>query len=80
MNWQPRYVAYAKSMKMTPEEASVHDDNRWPGGCMTGFILWMHEQSGAFAKHLGIRAGSIEHQSAKGTVQYTEFLERVASK
>jgi GTP-dependent phosphoenolpyruvate carboxykinase len=46
----PRYIAYAKAHGKTPDAMLAHDKKEWPGGCMTGFILWMREQKGAFRK------------------------------
>jgi hypothetical protein len=39
--WNPRYAAYAKAHDRAPEQMILDDDERWPGGCMTGFILWV---------------------------------------
>ena len=37
----PRYLAYCKMMGKTPDEMLVHDAIEWPGGIMTGFMLWI---------------------------------------
>ena len=37
----PRYVRFATVHGRTSEAQMVHDRERWPGGVMTGFILWM---------------------------------------
>jgi hypothetical protein len=37
----PRYFEYARKHGRTPSEMLAHDEVRWPGGCMTGFILWI---------------------------------------
>jgi hypothetical protein len=40
--WNPRYVVYCRAHGMPdPEEMLKHDRKRWPGGCMTGFLLWI---------------------------------------
>ena len=36
----PRYVNYARAHGMGPDAMLDHDRNQWPGGVMTGFILW----------------------------------------
>lgn len=40
-DYQPRFIAYARACGNTPEAQLVADDSAWPGGCMTGFILWI---------------------------------------
>jgi len=49
-DFNPRYVLYAASQQRTPEMQIRHDEQRWPGGCMTGFILWMNERKAEFKK------------------------------
>lgn len=44
----PRFWLYAKSRGRTVPGQILVDKRRWPGGCMTGFILWMGEQWRAF--------------------------------
>ena len=41
MSWNPRFVAYARAHNRTPEGMLAHDERRWPGGKMTGFMLWV---------------------------------------
>jgi hypothetical protein len=43
-DWNPRFVAYARSQGRTPEDQAGFDDELYPGGRMTGFILWMSHQ------------------------------------
>lgn len=43
-NWNPRYVHYARVHKRTPEDMLTHDERRFPGGKMCGFILWIRKK------------------------------------
>lgn len=48
--WNPNYLAYAASRNLTPEACMAKDAEEYPGGKMTGFLLWMSEQIVAFDK------------------------------
>jgi hypothetical protein len=50
--WNPQYVQYAKVHGRTPDDMLVHDRERWPGGIMTGYILWVSQvQQECFKEH-----------------------------
>lgn len=53
-DYQPRYVAYARAHGRTPDEQLAHDEDRWPGGCMTGFICWIGERWQEWRRENGI--------------------------
>lgn len=36
------YTLYAKAYDNTPDDQMVADQEKWPGGRMCGFILWMN--------------------------------------
>ena len=42
--WNPRYLRYCEAHGKDPESMLVHDDERWPGGVMTGYILWIQSK------------------------------------
>ena len=44
----PLYTAYAKSQSMPAEEVLVRDWEQYPGGCMTGFILFVSDMKRKF--------------------------------
>ena len=46
----PRFDAYAKEHSKTPEEMLEMDREKYPGGCMTGYIIWMSEKRQEFYK------------------------------
>ena len=50
MEWNPRYVAFAKGQGNTPEQQREHDREVFPGGSMTGFTLWISEMKEVFRK------------------------------
>lgn len=48
----PRYVAYCKSQGRTPDDQLKHDEEKYPGGSMTGFILWTNEKWNEFGEKM----------------------------
>ena len=50
MEMNPRYLAYCKAHGNTPDAQMELDVKAWPGGCMTGFILWMGARWAEFHK------------------------------
>ncbi|MGH7164997.1 MAG: hypothetical protein ACREIS_05665 [Nitrospiraceae bacterium] len=42
-DWNPRYLAYGRDEHpgLGPDAILDADDERWPGGCMTGFMIWI---------------------------------------
>jgi hypothetical protein len=58
MTWNPRYVAYARAHGNTPEHQSALDRERFPGGRMAGFLVWLGEQHRAYTS-AGLHVGSV---------------------
>lgn len=44
MTLNPLVTAYAKANGRTWEEQLAYDRERYPGGCMAGFLTWSSEQ------------------------------------
>ena len=44
----PRYLNFCRVHGRTPDEQCAYDSERWKGGSMVGFILWMSQQKRAF--------------------------------
>lgn len=42
--WNPHFVVYAHSQGRQAEDQLALDKERFPGGCMTGFLVWMNER------------------------------------
>ena len=64
----PRYVAYAAAHGRTVEAQMAHDREAFPGGCMTGFILWMHEAWTRWSASEGR-----ERHAVKSTADHARF-------
>ncbi len=45
--WNPRYLAYCTAQGRGPEEQTAFDKERWPGGCMCGYMQWIAERKAA---------------------------------
>lgn len=71
----PRYAAYARAHGRTPRAQLAHDALTWPGGRMTGYILWVDEQKQRFASAY---PESMAGDRVRDPMQLTAFLERVA--
>lgn len=59
--WNPRFLAFARVHGRTPVEQLAHDDERWPGGRMAGFITWLGGQRSAARADLTAVDGQRRH-------------------
>jgi hypothetical protein len=42
------YVSYCAAHGKTPEEMLEHDSEKYPGGTMTGYVLWVEKRKKEF--------------------------------
>lgn len=47
-SWNPYYLAYCKRKGNEPEKQLEIDRDKYPGGCMCGFILWIDKMKRKF--------------------------------
>ena len=60
--WNPRYLAYCRAHGQSdPAKQLDMDAERWPGGVMCGFILWMMNRLSEFNALQGCRNSEICH-------------------
>lgn len=57
-DWNPYYVAYAAAHGRCAEDMAAFDRERYPGGQMAGFILWMSQRWAEWGRSRGISRGS----------------------
>lgn len=73
----PRYVCYATVHRKTPDAMLAADRERFPGGHMAGFMIWIrqrwHEYRGAHGIHPDAPISPAQHD------HFTEWLERKVS-
>jgi hypothetical protein len=61
MNWNPRFVWYAKAHGRTPEEQAKQDEKDWPGGCMVGFSQWIQRKRDELCAFYGVKGGDLRN-------------------
>lgn len=74
-DFNPRYVHYAREHSKSPDEMLEHDRAAWPGGLMTGFILWISERWSEW-----YRLNNWHPDWPKGEAEHREFDEWLASR
>jgi hypothetical protein len=65
MKYNPRYIAYSRANGNTPNRQLLEDRDDWPGGCMTGFQLWISEAATVFCTLPGFN-----NWGNRGTIVY----------
>ena len=61
----PRYVAYAKAHGTPDQDAMLAQDReRYPGCCMTGYVVWIGERWTEWLKATGRRRPLTEEDHA----------------
>ena len=53
--YQSRYLAYCRTHGRTPESMLEYDRERFPGGFMVGYMLWIQQQWAEWARARGGR-------------------------
>lgn len=72
--YNPRYLAYAAAHGRDPEAMLAHDAEAWPGGNMTGFLLWISERWQAFGNVRGVRAPRYYPWSDEDHADFDRFI------
>ena len=83
--WNPRYELWAKLHNLSPEDMGVKDQEDWPGGCMTGFSLWIQEKWSKWAKEVSQETGEyygeiLKHLNDKDNKNFDTWLQEEVSK
>jgi hypothetical protein len=68
VRYNPRYLAYCKAHGKIPNAMMMHDEQRFPGGCMAGYILWIGGKWAEWKKVTG-------NNGPLGNEHYTQFDE-----
>lgn len=74
--WNFRYVHYAAEQGRSPEAQLEHDIEKYPGGRMTGFLLWISARWAEWSKHYGPAAATKLHESGLAQRDFDLMLER----
>lgn len=69
--FNPRFVAYARAHRATPEQILRRDRALYRGGAMAGFIAWMEQKAAAFEAQTGIEV-------RRAQAEFTRWLEAAA--
>lgn len=74
-DWQPRYLAYCRAHGTPdPDAMLARDSERWPGGCMTGYILWINERWREWRASRGMPGTDLVPVTEQEHAEFTEWL------
>ena len=74
-DFQSRYIYYAKSQGNTPENQLIIDEEKYPGGRMCGFILYISEKLRSFYK--AHKECFIDGRNLADQDKFTEYLKNL---
>jgi hypothetical protein len=73
-DWNPRYLSYCRAHgHPDPDEMLAVDKERWPGGAMTGFSLWVQRAWLEFTNYWNITRNAKFDVKFMGIVYHKEF-------
>jgi hypothetical protein len=59
-HWNPRYLAYCQAGgEPDPDITIARDEERWKGGKMTGFMLWLRERWATWRRIKGMTPDAV---------------------
>jgi hypothetical protein len=70
------YAAYAADHDLEPSAMRAADRERWPGGQMAGFTIWMAAKHAAFGVPVGLRPLTDDEMVAFDTFVTTGLRQR----
>jgi hypothetical protein len=71
-SWNPRYLAYC--YPCSPQNQLALDRKLYPGGCMTGFILWVKARWREFDQMKGQRADDPDSRTDQKMREFDGWL------
>lgn len=72
--WNPRYVLYAKEHGKEPAEMVAYDAERYPGGKMAGFMVWISERWTEFDAFFGCKPGCEDSRTDQRMKEFDDWL------
>jgi hypothetical protein len=69
-----RFLHYARVHGRTPEEMLKYDEERFPGGKMAGYIMWIDQRWNDYTTRVGIRRPVVSHKHHSAFDQWLSEL------